>query len=299
MMNVETAPLLPSNAGVSDDTDEAAKATNKKSIVIISSLLLALVGLLCVVSSYNHQRNQPSSVMTTTMMPQSKEEEPSSPHVIEMAHFQLNDNVSCQEFVKHAEKLYDFFHATNDAVQRSLAYSSKNGDEDDNDCFDDNIWWVDLVYWQTMEGARQAAKDIMTERIAQPFLSSINVSTLSLSHSTIQLDWHPLGQGPIVEVAKFPLVHGLSQEQFLEDAKATSPFFEQWAFASKHRILSHGHELQQEWADLVYWTSVEEALAAAKAIEDVPEAQPFLKDMNASSHQFSFQYYHVGLWQDF
>ena len=132
----------------------------------------------------------------------------------------------------------------------------------------------------------------------QPFLNSINASTLSLQHFTIDLDWKPTQRSLYVEVALFPLVEGVSDKQFVEDAKATTPFFEQTP-AAQRRILSHGYENSKLWLDLVYWTTVEEAKEAAKAIEDFKDAKPFLSDMNVTSPQFSFEYYQVALWQQF
>ena len=87
-------------------------------------------------------------------------------------------------------------------------------------------------------------------------------------------------------------------DQFVDDARATTPFFEATP-AAQRRILSQGYEHTDLWLDLVYWTSVDEALEAAKAIEDGKAARPFLNDMNATSPQFSFEYYRVGLWQQF
>jgi len=76
---------------------------------------------------------------------------------------------------------------------------------------------------------------------------------------------------PIVEIAVFPLEAGVIDGQFIQYADATTPFFQSVGTA-EHRVLAQGDDMTT-WYDFVYWTSVPDAIAAAKAIVRVPNAQ--------------------------
>ena len=205
--------------------------------------------------------------------------------VIELSKFNLRRGISVPQFLQRASALEPFFVSTNDTIQRSLALNQETGE------------WTDIVYWSTMTAALNAAKDITSLPAAQPFLKSINATTLQMTHSIIKLDWMPMKKGPVVEVAAFSLVHGVSDTVFVRDAQATTAFFKRIGTA-KHRVLAQGDDLST-WYDVVYWSSVKDAMNAAKEIEQVEAARPFLDAINSTSSRLDFAYYDVRLWQDF
>jgi hypothetical protein len=260
--------------------------------ILISLLTAAIMVVILAIMSNGHRydvtKNQPRQHRHEGW--HSVVEKP--PAVLSSATFQLHQNVTCDAFLESAEALEDFFVSTNNALQRSLSHLETLG------CDHPDTTWVDLVYWENMEEALQAAQEIKVAQQAQPFLSSINASTFDLQHFTIDFYWWPLRHGDIVEVAKFPLVEDVSSETFVQDAKASN-FLLEVTPAAKQRTLSHGYESPQMWMDVVYWTSVQEAKEAAKAMEELKVAEPFLNDMCATSSLFSFDYYQLALLQDF
>eukprot|EP00961_Rhodomonas_salina_P281861 3808930-Rhodomonas_salina.1 len=234
------------------------------------------------------------------------------PHALELAQFKLVTNCGKQEFLERAKRLQEFFSSTHDAVQRSLVWNPVTDE------------WSDLVFWTTMHAALQAAHDILVLPAAQPFLQCINTTTLRLSHATIEIDssWslqahatpssgksdrQVTGGGQVIEIATFPLTAGVSDKEFVKDGVATTPFFAQLHTAHR-RTLAHRQDTTQVyhvdgrdvWYDFVFWTSLADAKDAARAIEKVAAARPFLDAINASDTEiFSFSYSDLMLRQDF
>jgi hypothetical protein len=156
-----------------------------------------------------------------------------------------------------------------------------------------------------MSAALQAAEDIMDLPASQPFLQSINATTIRIRHATIALDWIPAGDSGevdalVVEIASFPLVPESifdDNDDFVAMTEATTPFFD-FIETARHRILAQGDD-NRTWYDLVYWTSLSAALLAAEAIECVPDARLFLDAIDDTSSDFEFMYSSVMLQEEF
>ncbi len=217
------------------------------------------------------------------------------PHVIELARFSLVEGTDYLEFVSQAEALQEFFAGTRSAVRRSLICNRETG------------VWSDIVYWSSMSAALQAAERIVNLPAAQPFLQSINYTTLRLDHAYMKVDWLSPTIGHMerdaeatalkVELAAFPLKSRVSEQDFIEEAEATTPFFQDVRTAV-HRVVALGDD-NATWYDIVYWTSLSAALDAARAIETVPAARPFLQSIDNNSKQFQFAYSDLFLEQQF
>ncbi len=217
------------------------------------------------------------------------------PHVIELARFSLLEGTDYRQFVSHAKALQKFFAGTQDAVRRSLIFNGETG------------VWSDIVYWTSMSAALQAADDIVKIPAAQPFLRAINYTTLQLDHAYMKVDWLSPTNGHMeqdeeattlkVELAAFPLRSQVAKQKFIADAEATTPFFQDVRTAV-HRVLAIGDD-SITWYDIVYWTSLSAALDAARAIETVPAAQPFLRSIDNTSKHFQFTYSDLYLEQQF
>ena len=261
-----------------DEVDRKAFTCSLSTTVIITCAVLALVWCCDWI-------NSSPAEFQKTFVSNFGEDKGKQPHVIELVYFKLRKDANVEDFLRHAKALRPFFASTRDALQRSLVYNMATNE------------WADIVYWTTMSAALKAAKDIQIAPVSQPFLKLLNTSTIHLTHSTIRLDWRPFQKSKVAEIAAFPLVKGVSDSEFVEDARALSPFFAQ-SKTAKHRILAQGDD-KLTWYDIVYWTSVEKAKKAAARIEHFRPARPFLNAINSSTQSYKFQYYQVILWQDF
>jgi len=263
---------------------ERVQGSDSRSSRIMPMTSVAMVGLAPGGGSTNKTRRQPQA--------------------LELAQFKLVITCTNGDFVDRAQALKAFFSSTGNALQRSLVWNPATGE------------WSDIVFWATMSSALQAAEDIVVSPAAQPFLQCINTTTLRLSHAYIEMDtsWNLLlpkqpgvvNNNAVVEIAAFPLTTGVSDKEFVKDAIATTPFFTKLRTA-RRRILAQQRDSSIAavrgdvvWYDLVFWVSMEAAIEAAKAIEHVPAARPFLNAINSTdTNIFSFTYSQLMLGQEF
>jgi hypothetical protein len=83
----------------------------------------------------------------------------------------------------------------------------------------------------------------------------------------------------IVEVVIWKTKSNFTEEEVLYKARALNKFIEnQKGFISKNE--------QGEWLDLVYWSSIEDANAAAKMAQNCDICQPFFDTIDMSSMKF-------------
>lgn len=82
----------------------------------------------------------------------------------------------------------------------------------------------------------------------------------------------------VIEVVIFHSNSGVSPNQMLKSAEAITPTLKSMpGFIS--RTIGHGKK-SDEWIDVVRWQSMEEALTAAKKIENDPKARKFMSLMS-------------------
>eukprot|EP00753_Platysulcus_tardus_P006859 PLAT14645.1.p1 GENE.PLAT14645.1~~PLAT14645.1.p1 ORF type:complete len:184 (-),score=51.59 PLAT14645.1:185-736(-) len=89
----------------------------------------------------------------------------------------------------------------------------------------------------------------------------------------------------VAEIVTFTLNDGVTEEAFLADARALKSFFTSApGFIDRRLSTADG-----KWTDYVQWATMEDALAAAKAIGSDPAAAPFLAAINESSIDMKHQ----------
>jgi hypothetical protein len=78
--------------------------------------------------------------------------------------------------------------------------------------------------------------------------------------------------GPVAEIVTFRLVPGVTDDAFLDAARATEA-----AVAAQPGFLRRTLSRDETglWTDHVEWASLEQALAAAEAVTQLPEFGPF------------------------
>ena len=83
-----------------------------------------------------------------------------------------------------------------------------------------------------------------------------------------------------LEVALFRLKNGTDEEAFLTATDATNSALKSYGGFIRREVLKSedGH-----WLDLVYWSSLEEALSAAEQIMSDPSCHPFLEMLDMES----------------
>lgn len=87
----------------------------------------------------------------------------------------------------------------------------------------------------------------------------------------------------IVEVVIWKVKSNFTEEEVLNKARALNTFIEnQKGFISRDLSKSN----QGEWLDLVYWSSIEDANAAAKLAQSCEICQPFFDTIDMNSMKF-------------
>lgn len=77
---------------------------------------------------------------------------------------------------------------------------------------------------------------------------------------------------PVVEIVLFRLREGVSHEDLLQAADALMPDLRRMSGYIKRELLCGA---SGQWVDLVYWRSLNEALAAAEQFKTLSSARPF------------------------
>jgi hypothetical protein len=90
-------------------------------------------------------------------------------HVKEVVVFRLNPNVDVQVFLDSAKVTFDWVKTMEGFILRDLSVT-ETGE------------WIDIVQWQTMDHALQAADQIMNMPSNQPFINCIDPTTISMYH---------------------------------------------------------------------------------------------------------------------
>ncbi|MEQ8674894.1 MAG: hypothetical protein RLP44_28335 [Aggregatilineales bacterium] len=91
-----------------------------------------------------------------------------------------------------------------------------------------------------------------------------------------------MNQSAIVELVLFKLVGGSNEEDFLSAAQGINPQLEEMHGFIERRLLRNG----EQWVDIVYWDSLEEAQSAAEAIMTLEAGQKFGAFIEQATMQF-------------
>ena len=83
-----------------------------------------------------------------------------------------------------------------------------------------------------------------------------------------------------LEVAMFRLKEGTDREAFLRASDATMSALKSYSGFIRREV--HTSE-EGQWLDLIYWTSLEEAMSAAEQIMSDPACHPFLEMIDMPS----------------
>ena len=89
-----------------------------------------------------------------------------------------------------------------------------------------------------------------------------------------------MSNGHTLEVAMFRLKDGTDQEAFLSASDATMSALRSYSGFIRREVFKSE---DGQWLDLLYWTSLEEAMSAAEQILDDPSCHPFLEMLDMPS----------------
>jgi heme-degrading monooxygenase HmoA len=81
-----------------------------------------------------------------------------------------------------------------------------------------------------------------------------------------------MANGMTVELVLFRLKDGVDTQAFLAAADAIMPDLRAMQGFVRRELL---HDANGQWADVVYWASHDDALAAAEAVQHLASMQPF------------------------
>lgn len=96
-----------------------------------------------------------------------------STKVVEIAKFKLKHGVADADFLSEDKKVHEM-------VIKELPGYIKRTTVKSQD-----LEWVDLVWWNSLEEAQQAAKVIMTDPKAKDWVSMMDQSAISLYHGAV------------------------------------------------------------------------------------------------------------------
>ena len=89
-----------------------------------------------------------------------------------------------------------------------------------------------------------------------------------------------MNQNTIAEIVTFKLTDGTDAEGFVKAAEAMTPFLQRTGGFVKRCLSCDETGL---WTDHLEWASMDDAMRAAKAIADAPEAAAFMDPIELSS----------------
>ncbi len=93
--------------------------------------------------------------------------------VSEIVTFRLNEGTDAAAFAKAARALEPMLRASGDAITRTLS------------CDADGLW-TDHITWTTMEAAKTAAEQIMSDPAAAPMMQMIAPDSVVMRHARVQ-----------------------------------------------------------------------------------------------------------------
>lgn len=94
-------------------------------------------------------------------------------NVLEVVEFALNEGVTTQGFLAEVEKTNAFLSTLPGFINRRLGQN-------------DQGLWIDVVEWDTMKAAKDAAELFMTADVVQGFASMINHETIRMGHFDVK-----------------------------------------------------------------------------------------------------------------
>ena len=101
-------------------------------------------------------------------------------------------------------------------------------------------------------------------KYALPFLAALAFAPADLARAG--------SDGPVLEIVTFRLVAGADTEQFLSAARGTEAMLRERGALIRRFLTMDDTGL---WTDVIEWTSMGEALAAAEAVMAHPDFAPF------------------------
>ena len=99
---------------------------------------------------------------------------PATKPVAEIVTFRLIEGADIPAFTQAARAMEPFLTAMGSMQTRVLSA-------------DDDGLWTDHIVWTSMEAAKTAAAQVMTEPSAQPFMAMIDPASVTMRHAPIAL----------------------------------------------------------------------------------------------------------------
>lgn len=97
-----------------------------------------------------------------------------------------------------------------------------------------------------------------------PFLAALAFAPADLARAG--------SREPVLEIVTFRTIDGTDTEQFLNAARGTEAMLRERGALIRRFLTVDEHGL---WTDVIEWTSMDEALAAAEAVMAHPDFAPF------------------------
>ncbi len=101
----------------------------------------------------------------------------STPSVVELVVFKLNDGVSREELHDTVEGVSAWAREQPGFISRELSYDAE-GDR-----------WIDVVWWQSMEDAQRAAELAMSSESCAPMFGLIAMESTLMLHGELAIPW--------------------------------------------------------------------------------------------------------------
>ena len=155
---------------------------------------------------------------------------------------------------------------------------------------DDGIW-ADHVWWDSLSSAFRAYEKFQGLESGVEMESLLDPQTVEMYHLEVVYQDRPwqmpqaiqAGAGqPVVELVISKLAAGISQQAYLGAATALEPDLRNLPGYLSRQLLLEPRGL---WVAIVYWNTMQEAMAAAQAFMSLESAQPIQAMLDPSSVQ--------------
>ena len=111
-------------------------------------------------------------------------------------------------------------------------------------------------------------------KFALPFVAALALAPADLAHAGADT--------PVLEIVSFRVVQGTDTADFLNAARATEAMLHDRGALVRRFLTVDDNGL---WTDVIEWTSMDEALAAAEAVMQHPDFAPFGSMIDGSTVQ--------------
>lgn len=149
----------------------------------------------------------------------------------------------------------------------------------------DNQIWADVIFWKDMDAAQFAAQEVLKSETCGKFFATIDESSMKMLHLTPVIMTEPTNEEKVevLELVLFKTKPQFTKDAIIKAGKSINSVLEKFdGFISRKLALTE----DGEWMDLVYWTDLQKAKSASKAILNNEIAKEYFKMIDESTMQF-------------